>query len=577
MLTALTLVLEIGASAAFAFWLASTDLLFGHSKGPPELLIASLFGAALAVGCAAANFFFALPTHGRTDETTARSHGGLWLRVISYLLLLPCVLILVAGYSELPGALKEIHRKRVARLTKQGPSAMPQLVRALDDLDPMVRWRVAEAIRRIGVPAPAAVPKLVQMVNNRGEFINGRMEAVQALGAMKASEREAIDALIQALDDDTLRVFAAQALGQIGRPAEPALRAALMDKRLMVRTASAGVLQRMGAQKVEVTPVGMADLSASLKDLTNQTGFKQAAALDRLEELGPAAAPAVPVLAWVLTNNQSSTAARLGAAGVLTAIGPKAAEAVPALILALSDKEPGVQQKAAETLQHLGPTASNAVPALVATMRDPDPGTRGWAVLAAGAIGTDAAQVVPVLLGLFHDPDANVRSAAVNVVGWEAEKLGPEARIAALRALLAQLDDSDPVVRGAVHTRIGGYVADVPAIMPELLKSAGSPNQKAQEVAEGMLTMYVEYRQTKRVVGPVTPELVAHFEAALSETNVFRRRNGVRMLALLGPEAKQSEPALLKALKDPDTDVAARAGEALKRIDPAAAARAGVK
>jgi len=41
--------------------------------------------------------------------------------------------------------------------------------------------------------------------------------------------------------------------------------------------------------------------------------------------------------------------------------------------------------------------------------------------------------------------------------------------------------------------------------------------------------------------------------------------------------ARAAIPALVEALRPPNTSLAARAGEALKRIDPKAAAKAGVE
>ena len=45
----------------------------------------------------------------------------------------------------------------------------------------------------------------------------------------------------------------------------------------------------------------------------------------------------------------------------------------------------------------------------------------------------------------------------------------------------------------------------------------------------------------------------------------------------IGPDAKAAVPALVKALGDDGQYVARFAGEALQRIDPAAAKKAGVK
>jgi HEAT repeat protein len=50
-----------------------------------------------------------------------------------------------------------------------------------------------------------------------------------------------------------------------------------------------------------------------------------------------------------------------------------------------------------------------------------------------------------------------------------------------------------------------------------------------------------------------------------------------RALGNVGPDAKEASAALVTALKDADPVVRQRAAAALKRVDPAAAEKAGVK
>ena len=48
-------------------------------------------------------------------------------------------------------------------------------------------------------------------------------------------------------------------------------------------------------------------------------------------------------------------------------------------------------------------------------------------------------------------------------------------------------------------------------------------------------------------------------------------------LGEIGPDAKSAVPALIESLKDPSLEVRDMAGASLKKIDPAAAAKQGVK
>jgi HEAT repeat protein len=54
------------------------------------------------------------------------------------------------------------------------------------------------------------------------------------------------------------------------------------------------------------------------------------------------------------------------------------------------------------------------------------------------------------------------------------------------------------------------------------------------------------------------------------------RQSAAWALGEIGAAAKPAVPALIEALKDEDRDVQFRAAEALKRIDPEAAHKAGV-
>src|SRR5262249_7292742 len=64
---------------------------------------------------------------------------------------------------------------------------------------------------------------------------------------------------------------------------------------------------------------------------------------------------------------------------------------------------------------------------------------------------------------------------------------------------------------------------------------------------------------------------------ALKDENLYVRRDAAKALGQFGPEAQDAVPALLERLRDSEPSVRKAAGQSLKRIDPAAAARAGVR
>jgi HEAT repeat protein len=97
------------------------------------------------------------------------------------------------------------------------------------------------------------------------------------------------------------------------------------------------------------------------------------------------------------------------------------------------------------------------------------------------------------------------------------------------------------------------------------LREAGSTNEEVR--LNAVRTLAWIHAEPSVVV----PALVA----SLSDTNVFVREVAAEGLGGFGTDARQAVPALLRLLSDPAEYVAP--SNALKKIDPDAAAKAGVK
>lgn len=102
---------------------------------------------------------------------------------------------------------------------------------------------------------------------------------------------------------------------------------------------------------------------------------------------------------------------------------------------------------------------------------------------------------------------------------------------------------------------------------PSLLRCAASSDKTARLHA----VMVLEQIQAKPPV--VVPAMVK----SLSDTAMPVRCAAARCLGDFGMEARQAVPALVLLLGDPDVFVRVAATNALKLIDPQAAAEAGVK
>jgi HEAT repeat protein len=63
----------------------------------------------------------------------------------------------------------------------------------------------------------------------------------------------------------------------------------------------------------------------------------------------------------------------------------------------------------------------------------------------------------------------------------------------------------------------------------------------------------------------------------LNDSENFVREEAIKSLQIFGPEAKPAVPALIKLLHDNDDSIREQATNALLKIDPQAAAEAGLK
>jgi hypothetical protein len=153
------------------------------------------------------------------------------------------------------------------------------------------------------------------------------------------------------------------------------------------------------------------------------------------------------------------------------------------------------------------------------------------AVLGFEILGADAQGAVPALVTLY---DQNVSPRSQFATSRALNAIGPEAQRTAI---------------------------------PSFLRAAASSNAPVREVA--VWALYGVDVQNQQVV----PALVN----ALSDTNFAIRLVAARGLGHFGTNAQQAVPALVRLMNDPSTRVRPDATNALKKIDPAAAAKAGVK
>jgi HEAT repeat protein len=171
-----------------------------------------------------------------------------------------------------------------------------------------------------------------------------RRSAAVALESFGAEAAAAVPVLVQALDDPdgSTQVAAARTLGQMGAAALPGLLEALRKPEKFVRREAIWALVRMGSAAKKAVPA----LAEALRDSDPRVRLGAAQALGAI---GPDASAAIPSLIECLKDS-NLIFCRL-AAQALTRLGP---EALPALQQASQSPDPFVRREALWALGHLG-------------------------------------------------------------------------------------------------------------------------------------------------------------------------------------------------------------------------------
>lgn len=278
-------------------------------------------------------------------------------------------------------------------------------------------------------------------------------EDLEALRPMIAVFKDQGTVLTRALNDsDTYVRLAARRAVEEGDAAATRLRALRQ-----LATTLAAVADGQPGTRIERSKLDVDELPAEAshervlalaEGLLDRDARARRAAIDVLETLGPAAAPAAPALVKALGDSDCfvrwSAARALGKTG-----GAHAAIAVPALARLLEDSDLNVRRAAATALDRYGPAAYPALTALIRTLAVEDGDLRVTVIRAMRGIGGDAEPAVPALIKVLADREARVRLAAVETMA----KLGPAAKDAAdeLRKLLR---DEDAEVRRAASAAL---------------------------------------------------------------------------------------------------------------------------
>jgi HEAT repeat protein len=210
------------------------------------------------------------------------------------------------------------------------------------------------------------------------------------------------------------------------------------------------------------------DIPSLIKLLHDPDYSVRLAAVEALDEFGPAAAPAVPDLIEILSEDSDLPGSAMT---TLLDIGPAAAPAVPALIKVLDDDDYGYRGLAAQALGSIGPDAKTALPKLEELLSgDSNSSVRVSAGEALGNIGNPEA--IPSLIAALDDQDPMTR----RYVALALAKFGDQARMA-VPALVAKLSDDEEYVGVAAGFAIAKITGEN---FPDSKIEGGHTNENGQ-------------------------------------------------------------------------------------------------
>jgi HEAT repeat protein len=267
------------------------------------------------------------------------------------------------------------------------------------------------------------------------------------------------------------------------------------------------------------------------------------------------------VTEWIKVLKTGGAADREKALRALGEMGTKAEAAVPALIAVIQSKDARyLEHKGA--LAALGKIGKPAIAPLIGIMTDPKTKTVARAVVsdALGQVGADA---IPELVKLLKHENVDVRywgAVAIGHVGPKGKKA-----VEALCAVLTSTDlDADHYIRFGVARALGRIGLNAKGAIPHLAKMVRDDEMSGFEACAALAK-----------IGPdAVPALIEGVKNTKSERN---RWEAIRALATLGPSAKDAVPLLLDLARKGKGLTREYARFAVLKIDPKAAASAGIK
>ncbi|MHB8522136.1 MAG: HEAT repeat domain-containing protein [Limisphaerales bacterium] len=233
-----------------------------------------------------------------------------------------------------------------------------------------------------------------------------------------------------------------------------------------------------------------------------------------------------------------------------------------------------VTSRVTEAIARLGPSA---VPPLIDALKNSDENVRAfaafswWYLVASQDLGPQMLNRMSLLIDLLSDRNPFVRMRAANILG----EIGPDARIAV------------PALIGALNAR---SVGDADAYLGAVAQALGRIGPAARP-AVPKLTALLQYPSSMTrlraavALGRITGDVKPTVHVLINEIATGEDQNvslfAIENLGKIGPKANSAFPVILKFLQSQDELLPGfwrdAIAQTLKRIDPAAATKAGIK
>lgn len=517
---------------------------------------------------------------------------------------------------------KAVRMRAAETLGKNGavtPEVVPALINALGDK--AVCEAAIGALGNIGPAAKDAVPPLTKALTDSD--INVRTEAAEALGKIGPAAKTAVPSLIKALkdSDSSVRESAAGALEKLGGMTVKNKVSYLLFSH-PVFIAFAGICACLALLSAAYFAVPLArriffPVGWYISELHKHDGERRISATLALAKIGK---PAVSLLIKALKHKNSDI--RISAASALNEIGDLPPRSISLILKSLRDKEGEVRRRITEVLGRNGHETKDVIPALIRVLDDKDSEVRASAAEALGKIGQADPEVVPALMKAFEDGYYNVRDNAAEAlrkcgamtVELKVKKciidLGDNHRDISSRAaaelnnigtqaipgLIKALGDGNSHLRRfaasflekhnalTVELKVKRYIVDLgdsnTSVHTRAAEAIGNIGSAASEAIPLLIKLlgnndyYVRLHASRALekIGALSSELkVKRYSSDLGDSNQAVRSKAAEALSIIGQDAKEALPKLIKLLTDEDESVRNAAENAVHKIknDPA--------